>query len=190
MILQFKPGFAAFMDAATEGWSLVAVRAPIERVARVFQQRDEVLAYEEDVTFRPLRGHPQLQLERAERWAFLLQLAGNPWSVLLRTVDWITPGDALGVRRWAAELSSRLVTEALSSVGAYHGAECRRFRFGQEVGRVDTDDPETDFLSFCAEHDFQLPACFIGGDEIQATLYLDDLAPAELRRVDRLRIQA
>ena len=116
-------------------------------------------------------------------------MAGSPWSVLLRTVDWITTEDALATRRLAADLSSDLVTEALASIAAYDGAECRRFRFGMELGRVDTDDPGVDFLDFCHEREFWLPGCFIGCEGDPATLYLEDVTPSQVCRIDRLLLK-
>ncbi|MFO0819233.1 MAG: hypothetical protein U1A77_14900 [Pirellulales bacterium] len=190
MVVKSVVGLESFMDSASEGWSLVATKAPLERVARVIQRRDDLLVYEPDVSFRPLRGNPVLRREIKRRRCFALQLVDSPWTVLLRTVDWITPEDALHVRRMAADLSSQLVTETLASVAAYEGAECRRFRFGMELSRVDTDDPGADFLEFCHEQEFHLPACFIGFDGDQATLYLENTSPAEVRRVDRLLLRA
>lgn len=186
MVVKSMVGLESFMDSATEGWSLVATKASIERVARAIQGRNDLLVYEPDVSFRPLRGNPVLRREISCRRCFALQLVDSPWTVLLRTVDWITPEDALVVRRMAGEISSQLVTESLASVAAYDGAECRRFRFGMELSRVDTDDPGADFLDFCHEQEFHLPGCFIGFDGEQATLYLENTTPSEVRRVDRL----
>lgn len=69
MVVTTMRGFEAFMDSATEGWSLVAVRTPIDRLARAVQRRDEVLVYEPDVSFRPLRGNPILRNELHRRRA-------------------------------------------------------------------------------------------------------------------------
>ncbi|MFO0904443.1 MAG: hypothetical protein U0939_15670 [Pirellulales bacterium] len=179
-------GFEQFMEAASEGWSWLAVRTNLERLARGLQRRSDVLIYEPEASYRRLQGHPVLRDELGRRQAFALQLVGAPWSVLLRTVDWVTTGDALAVRRMAAELSSDLVTEAVASVGAYGGAECRCFRFGKEVGCVDSDDPASGLFEFLEERDLWLPPCFIGTEGERATLYVEPLAGLQLRRVDRV----
>jgi hypothetical protein len=186
MIAKQQLGFEAFMDSATEGWSLVAIRGPIERLEQVLRQRAEVLAYETDVPPEPLAGNPVLKQEVNCRRGFAIQLADSPWSVLLRTVDWITPYDAIAVRKMAALLSRESGATTMASIGAYDGAECRLFRHAMEVARIDTDDPYLDLLEFCEEQEFNLPGCFIGFNGHAATLYLEDVAADAIHRCDRV----
>lgn len=190
MLVSTQRGIESFMEAASEGWSWLAVRSPLERMARALQQSTNVVIYEPEVSYRPLRGNPVLRDELDRRHAFAVQWRGSPWSFLLRTIDWITTVDAVATRRMAAELSSHLVTETVASIGAYGGAECRYFRYGKEVGRVDSDDPTSGLYEFLDEREIWLPACFIGSHGDCPTLYLDSSGDVPVRRVDRVLLKA
>lgn len=180
-------GFDEFMSSATEGWSLVAIRGSVERTALAMQRRRDVVRYRTDVVPRELMGHPVICREAHQRRAFLIQLEESPWTIMLRTVDWIRPEDAVGARKLASDLSRTMQGVTLSSIGAYDGAECRLFDNGQEIARVDTDDLTQDFMEFCEQQQLALPGCFIGFDEndADATLYLQDFPLAYVNRIDQ-----
>ena len=184
-------GLEPFMESAKNGWSFLAAKASHERFVRAIERRTTVLRHRR-------RVEPRLQLfagERLEqpnhstaRHAFLVHVNESPWTILLRTVDWISPADALATKRLAAELSHDLAATTAASIGVYGGAECRVFRHGQEIERYDTDEAFHAFHDFCVEQGLTLPGLQIGREGREAALYVERGALGEFTRVDYLRL--
>ncbi len=182
-------GFEAFRKDTCDGWSLVAVKAPIDQVASVLESRPETLEYERGVVPKPLEGYPELKPENDKRRAYLVQLKTSEWTVLLRTIAWIELPDFDAVKTLAAELSQQLGAAAVASLSTDDGAMYQVFEGGVLTQQDTTDGGIKTFCRFFDDHGIQVPRCFISFDGSKSRLYLTDKSPDDLARADRLVLQ-
>src|SRR5947199_2161442 len=79
-----------------QGYSFMAVKAPIEQAAAKLKARPAVSQYEESVKPLKMKHGIGVQPDEKVRHAFLVQTSVAPeWSVLIQTVHWFHSCDAV-----------------------------------------------------------------------------------------------
>ncbi|HEY2587450.1 MAG TPA: hypothetical protein VGI81_17020 [Tepidisphaeraceae bacterium] len=171
-----------------QGWSFVAVRAPVERVAEALAGRAGVVRHERDVRPEPMEEEAGIRVEHERRHAFLLQMKVSDWAALVLTVHWFQNSDALFATLLAADLSEALCTKAVAAWDDdFSGATAIVCDKGRKSAAV-SDEEDTDaFDALFDDEGLSLPECFIsakddkgGGDD--ARLLVAD--PSEVERAD------
>src|SRR5262245_8350664 len=103
-----EPGVEAFVYGQ-QGYSFVAVHAPIEQVAEKLKTRSGVSEYDEKVKPLKMKKDVSIHAEPTLRHTFLVQMSATPqWSVLIQTVHWFHFCDAVMAAALACVLSWEL----------------------------------------------------------------------------------
>ncbi len=128
-------------------WELLAVRGDVRRAASAYADLLCATRHLEDVG--------ATRLDTAERYAFVIRLRGNEWSLILQSVDFLTRRMPK-LERTAQVLSERLDTWAASFLGTDTSMSVyyQMFHRGASVERVAWDDEELK----CFESDRPRPA--------------------------------
>jgi len=169
-----------------QGWSVMAVRAPIAEVAAALGRRAGVLARTENV--RPLKMTEDLGVEPSEekRDAFLVKFKKSDWTVLIQTVHWFKSCDAVMVTALACALSKELETTAMAAWDDdFSGSTMIVCEKGERTQTVsDESDGWEAMYAFCYEQGIYLPNCFIASEGGKAALHVEN--PAEVERADHV----
>jgi len=166
-----------------QGYSFVAVEAPIEAVAEALRDRAGVLEYRESVGTHPLQRDAGLAAAPDRRDVFLLRIRDTDWTVLVETVHWVQSSDMLMVLLMAAELSERLRTRAVAAwdddfSGSY-AVLCER---GRKKRASVTEEDHLGYFGLFYELGISVPPCFIASDGGPARLLTAD--PSRVERAD------
>jgi hypothetical protein len=169
-----------------QGYSFVVVRAAIEQVAEILKARPGATKYEECIKPRKM-GEAQVEPEQNVRHCFLLEMRDAPeWSVLVQTVHWFHSCDAVMATALASVLSDKLRTLAAAGWDDDFSGSSLMICEDGEHRTVGDEGEEEDgwvaFYEFFYEQGIQLPSLFIGVENGNATLYVDD--PAQVKRAD------
>jgi hypothetical protein len=181
-----QPGVEAFVYNQ-QGYSFMAVRAPIEQVAAKLELRPGVSKYEEKVKPLKMKRDVSLQGPSTLRHTFLIQMSSAPnWSVLIQTVHWFHSCDAVMATALACALSKDLKTLAASAWDDdFSGSSVIICENGKQKASVsDEEEGWEGFYEFFYENGVSVPQSFIGTEKGKASLYVAD--PAELQRADRV----
>jgi hypothetical protein len=173
-----------------QGWSFVAVDAPIDVVAEHLTGRPGVLQYESHTSVGSIKaglcGTPQ-----GPRHYFLVKTDPSEWSVLIQTIHWISMADvAMGVLL-AAELSAALHTTAIAAWDDdFSGATSIVCEDGRKADVVsdDGDDGLGRFHRLFYQRRIFLPECFIGGEGDEAPGF-HAKPTAAITRADRVVVE-
>lgn len=187
-------GVQDFMDFFGQPeWAVAAVRAPAEAVAKEYAAIVKSPRWEPNVARK--------RVDTAKRFAYVLQLKGSSWSLVLRSLGWVEMEDLVGMPREAQELSARLKTrvysylaEDTSSASGYE-----MFENGQSLEKAEWGDdyhfesklrrakpksqrqfPDPVF----ADEGIYLPPCWFESDGEVAKLGLEGISPDAVERVD------
>jgi hypothetical protein len=167
--------FLKFAKENADGWSLVAVRAPLRKIAPLLQSDALVLEYQPAATLGVIsKGEDGLSYDAdgemvsltpvpGRRTCFAVQPSGSDWCILFRTVYWVQLEDIEWVQKAAQSLSSRLETTTVASSGGEHGCLCSVYEAGKEKRKLSGVDRKKIASSF-DELGISLPLCFIGGN--------------------------
>lgn len=179
-------GITAFVRNQ-QGWSFVAVRAPIERVAEALAGRAGVLRHAPDVRPQAMQEDAGIQGEHERRHAFLVKMRGSEWAVLVLTVHWFQNADALFATLLAADLSETLATRAVAAWDDdFSGSTAIVCDNGRKSAACNDEEDSDAFDALFDEGGISLPECFIStegaksGDE--ARLLVAD--PSAVERAD------
>ncbi|MBV9865695.1 MAG: hypothetical protein JO316_10115 [Abitibacteriaceae bacterium] len=187
-----------------QGYSFMAVRAPIEEVARHLAAGPGVANYEASVQPLPMQEDVAFEMAGDVRQAFLVQMRASPeWSVVLQTIHWFQNCDAVMVTALALALSRHFQTVAAASWDDdFSGSSLlvcengeRKYELSDESDEVDESDEDDEnelhswvrFYAFFYEQGIALPASFIGTASGRATLYVAD--PAAVLRADHIALR-
>ncbi|HEY7116129.1 MAG TPA: hypothetical protein VH475_06070 [Tepidisphaeraceae bacterium] len=177
-----------------DGWSFMAVRAPIGAVSAALARRPGVKEHRPDV--RPAAMSPDAGIEGGsdQRHTFLISMRQVPdWSVLVQTVHWFHNCDAVMTTALAAALSRELKTLAVAAWDDdFSGSSmiiCENGERASPDGPAEEgeDDDAGGFYGFFYERGIHLPECFISaGGESQPTMHVRE--PGEVARADYFRL--
>lgn len=170
-----------------QGYSFMAVRAPIQQVAQKLKARPGVAKYKESVKPLKMKKDVEVQPDEKVRHTFLVQLCDAPeWSVLIQTVHWFHSCDSVMGTALACTLSKDFKTLAAAAWDDdFSGSSLIICEQGKQQAAVsDEEDGWEGFYEFFYEQGIYLPEMFIGTGEEQATLYVAD--PAKVQRADHV----
>ncbi|MEZ0230373.1 MAG: ankyrin repeat domain-containing protein [Planctomycetota bacterium] len=163
-------GAKEFVKRARRGpgeWSLVAVRADGATVAKVLEETGRV------ETNALIRSVAQLDRESA---AFILQLAGHAWTLVVRSIGWVDAKLLDAVRADAKTLSLRLATDAIVFVAEETaGIESWSSFAKGELAAEDDTSGDADPDAFFAERGVFLPPLAIVSDGLSVRIELRGL---------------
>jgi hypothetical protein len=172
-----------------QGYSFMAVRAPIEQAAAALKARPGVAKYQAAVKPLKMKEDLQAQPDAKCRHVFLVQMADAPdCSVLIQTVHWFHSCDAIMATALAAALSKDLKTVAAAAWDDdFSGSSLIICENGKQKAAVSEESEEEEggwenFYEFFYEQGISLPHCFIATTKAGASLHVAD--PAEVRRAD------
>ena len=169
-----------------QGWSVMAVRAPIEEVSKALGKRPGVVARTENVKALKMKKDLGIQPAEETRDAFLVKFKKSDWPVLIQTAHWFKSCDAVMVTALACALSKELKTTAMAAWDDdFSGSTmivCEKGKRTQTVS--DESDGWEAMYAFCYERGIYLPNCFIAGDGKKAALHVEK--PAEVERADHV----
>jgi hypothetical protein len=170
-----------------QGWSFVAVRAPVERVAEALTKRAGVLRHEPNVRVQPMGENAAIQGEHERRHAFLVKPSGGEWAALVLTVHWFENADALFATLLAAELSEALGTRAVAAWDDdFSGTSAIVCDKGQKSAVLGDEEDADAFAAFFQDQRLALPECFISTDGAKTDDEAQLLAgnPSDVERAD------
>jgi hypothetical protein len=173
-----------------QGWSFVAIDAPIHAVAEYLRGRSDVLHYESNTTIGPMKTGLWATSE-GPRHYYLVKTAPSEWSVLIQTIHWISMADVATGVLLAAELSVAFHTTAIAAWDDdFSGSTAVVCEDGAKAGVV-SHDGDKDWgrfhLLFYRRKIF-LPECFIGGEEGEEPR-LHARPTAAITRADRVVVE-
>jgi hypothetical protein len=172
-----------------QGYSFMAVRAPIHEVAPHLRARPGVVNYDEGVKPRKLKKDLRVEPDFDVRHTFLVQMRGAPdWSVLLQTVHWFHSCDAMMGTALACVLSKEFQTLAAAAWDDdFSGSSllvCEKGGLAAEVSDAEEGEGWPGFFGWFYEQGVYLPQSFIDVRGGNASLYVAD--PAEVQRADHV----
>ncbi len=175
-----------------QGYSFMAVRAPIQQVAQKLKGRPGVAKYEEGVKPLKMKKDVGVQPDEKVRQTFLVQIRDIPeWSVLIQTVHWFHSCDSVMGTALACALSKELKTLAAAAWDDdFSGSSliiCEKGNQQASISDEDEEDGWAGFYEFFYEHGIYLPELFIGTGKGEATLYAAD--PAKVQRADLVTLK-
>jgi hypothetical protein len=88
-------------------WSLFAVKAPVDAVARALADFRKPLRFERRVPLKPAKKSEQIA-----RLTAVVRIKANPWAVVLRSVGDVSAQELEGVPEEAKTISAKLKTRA------------------------------------------------------------------------------
>jgi hypothetical protein len=169
--------FGKLMYAGQPEWSLLTVRAPLGEVAEAFVNICGISMWKAEVPLKPAKkGEP------LTRFTAVVQLKGNPWTVILRSLFEAAIEEVSAVDQEARTISSKLKTKAISfiSEGTSNAMGYSLYDQGQAAEVAQWNDGG-DFISFSSkrrkvpdlesvtiefsddvfrEHGVYIPACY------------------------------
>lgn len=170
-----------------EAWSFVAIRAPLEDVAKSLKARPDVRAYEVNVAVGDLEEGAGVQPDPANRHAFLVKHKDSAWPLLIQTVNWIESSDMVIAVLLAADLSAALKTTAVAVWDDdFAGSTAVVCEKGEKKQVLDDESEGAGFYGFFYENEIAMPECFISTDGSNAQLFVAD--PGEIERADHVVI--
>src|SRR5215472_9992164 len=104
--------FLKFMHEGQPEWSLLAVKAPIEEVSEEFADFHGATTVSKDVARKPGADYDDV-----EPLVAVVQVKGNPWTIIFRSLLYVDESHLEGVAEDAKELSGRLATGAVTFIG-------------------------------------------------------------------------
>jgi hypothetical protein len=104
--------FLKFMYDGHPDWSLLAIKAPIEEVSEEFADFRGADTLLRDVPRKPAEAY-----EDVASLVSVVQVKGNPWVVVFRSLLYVDARQLEGIVEEAKELSGRLSTRAIAFVG-------------------------------------------------------------------------
>ncbi len=172
-----------------QGYSFLAVRAPIQQVAQKLKARPGVAKYEENIKPLKMKEDAGVQPDEKVRQTFLVQMRDTPeWSVLIQTVHWFHSCDSVMGTVLACALSKEFQTLAVAAWDDdFSGSTlivCEKGNQKAVVSDEDEEDGWEGFHEFFYEQGIYLPEAFIGTGKGRATLYVAD--PAKVQRADHV----
>ncbi len=170
-----------------QGFSFMAVRAPIQEVAPRLKARAGVASYEEDVRPLDMQDGMGLQPEANLRHTFLVQMRSTPeWSVLLQTVHWFHSCDSVMATALACALSRELQSLAVAVWDDdFSGSSMVVCEHGERKEVVpDYEDAWEEFYAYFYEQGIYVPPAFIATEEGHASLHVAE--PAHAARADHV----
>jgi hypothetical protein len=173
-----------------QGWSFVAVDAPIDTVAEHLRGRPGVLLYESETPVGPMRAGLRAR-PREPRHYYLVRTVPSEWSVLIQTIHWISMADvAMGVLL-AAELSAALHSTAVAAWDDdFSGSVSVVCEHGRKTALVSDGGGKSwgQFHLLFYRRKIFLPECFIGSEEGEATRF-HARPTAAITRADRVVVE-
>lgn len=134
-----KTGFLQFAQEASEGFSLIAARAPLDDVVRSMEGRGAEVTTR-DVQIRTLPDGVagiSLQGSVGPQRGFGVQLGGYPWTLVFRTIHWMDEGALSWLKAngaaTAAELQCDVITLAEWSLTVHSAGKVRRASSTEKV---------------------------------------------------------
>ena len=194
-------GCAEFRDALYSGqpeWAVACIEAPCAAVADAFAKLHPKAKRHADTANRVLEaGLPAIMI---------LQLKGQPWTILVRTIGWLEMEDLKGLPEDAKALSAALKTRAItymaedtSSAEAYeiyengksieNACQADEFEFKsswRKKPKFGDDFPEPTFTDL----GIYLPEIWLDNDGYNTSLVLGGIKAAAVDRLDCLEIKA
>lgn len=175
-----------------QGYSFMAVRAPLHEVAPHLRARPGVASYDEGVKPQKLKKDLGVEPDFEVRHTFLVQMRETPdWSVLIQTVHCFHSCDALMGTALACVLSKEFQTLAAAAwdddFSGPHLLVCDKGALAAEVSDADEGEDWPGFFGWVYEQGVYLPASFIGVLGGKASLYVAD--PAEVQRADHVALK-
>jgi hypothetical protein len=172
-----------------QGYSFMAVRAPIHEVAPHLRARPGVANCDEGVKPRKLKKELRVEPDFEARHTFLVQMRETPdWSVLIQTVHWFHSCDALMGTALACVLSKEFQTLAAAAWDDdFSGSSllvCDQGGLTADVSDADEGEGWDRFYEWFYEQGVYLPASFIDVRGGKASLYVAD--PAAVQRADHV----
>ena len=104
--------FLKFMHDGQPEWSLLAVKAPIEEVSEEFADFHGANTIAKDVPRKP-----GAEYDDVETLVAVVQVKGNPWTIIFRSLLYVDDSHLEAVAEDAKELSARLGTRAVTFIG-------------------------------------------------------------------------
>jgi hypothetical protein len=172
-----------------QGYSFMAVRAPVQEVAPKLKARPGVVKYQEGVKVAKMKEGVGVQADEKVRQSFLVQIRDAPeWAVLIQTVHWSHSCDSIMGTALACALSKELQTLAAAAWDDdFSGSSLIVCENGQQKSAISDEDEEDGwegFHEFFYERGIYLPESFIGTGRGNATLYVAD--PSKVQRADHV----
>lgn len=191
--------FLQFAESCSEGWSLLAVKAPHTMVAEALKQLPEVTEYQGGVVVAPMKKNPKtglfvdekgkligLLVDNTSRTCFLVQPKDCNWCVLYRTAHWCEIKDIQWTKSQAEAISSGCSTQAVALLAGGNGAECVLYEAGAKVKTLGQRDNRK-VLKFLDELQLSIVDCFPGGSPTR--LYAVAAQAEQITAIDRVVIQ-
>jgi ankyrin repeat protein len=151
--------FLAFINAGEPEYSIIAVRAPIERTTAEFSAlRGGVKAYH-DVS----RKRRTIEADALAWLVPIVEVKSSDWTIIYRSILYVKLEDYEGAATEAQALSARLHTRTLSIVGEDEETGVSiytMFDNGKVVSRVEWDEPKKFPHRRLAKEGICLPACY------------------------------
>jgi len=98
------------MDVHPE-WSLFAVKAPADAVARALADFRKPLRFQRSVSLKPSK-----KFEHLARLTAVVRIKANPWAVVLRSIGVVSAQELEGVPEEAKTISAKLKTRAATLI--------------------------------------------------------------------------
>jgi hypothetical protein len=193
--------FTALMYRGQPEWSLLAVQAPIGKVAAEFARLTKATRWDKQVPLKPLRRH-----EQVARVSVVAGITGNPWTIVFWSLFDVSTQELDSVPDQAKVLSSKLKTKGMyfifeDTAGAMgYGLfdkgrilEEADWEVGNELSRFKSklrDDPELSHVTdeFANEtfrsQGIYLPACYPRIDGNKVWLAVDKASDTMIERAD------
>jgi hypothetical protein len=198
--------FLQFMYDGQPEWSLFAVKAPIDEVTSAFAKFTKAKNTKANVPLKPA-GETGDELGD---FAAIVQLKNSPWTVVFRSIYWVSSPQLEAVPREAKELSTRLKTRAITFIGEdtsgaigyelfengksleeaiWAGGE--GFSTFKSTLREQPDDEEADddFADKAFRQEgIYIPACYPKSEDGQEWLAIDKLSAGTISRADLVEL--
>jgi hypothetical protein len=199
--------FTALMYRGHPEWSLLAVHAPAGKVAAEFARLTKPARWDKQVPLKPSCRH-----EQVARVSVVAGIAGNPWTIVFRSLFNVSIRELDSVPDQAKVLSSKLKTKGIyfifeDTAGAMgYGLfdkgrilEKADWEVGNELLRFKSklrDDPELSHVTDgFADETFRsqgiyLPACYPRIDRNKVWLAVDKASEGMIERADFIECKA
>jgi len=192
------------LNRAQMEWSLFAVKAPADAVARAFAKFHKITRWNQNVRLKPKKG-----MQFVARLTVVVKIRQNPWTVVLRSIMDVSVEELVGVPKEAKAISAALKTRAISFIAedtssalgyqifdsgklvesadwengcAFHSFSSK-LRQKPALERVDNDFADSLFR----EEGIYVPACYPCGEGNKAWLAVD---PKSGKAIERAHLMA
>ncbi len=175
-----------------QGYSFMAVRAPIEQVAQKLKARPGITEYKENVKPQRMKRGAGVEPDEKVRHAFLVQMESTPeWCALLLTIHWFHSCDAIMATALTSALSKELKTLAVAAWDDdFSGSSvmvCEKGKKKQVFADESEEGGWEELHEFFHEQGLFLPESFIGVQKGKALLYVTD--PSKVCRADQVLLK-